>query len=74
MSNNKPELSEIQAEPFQPRQALQWAMCHPGVLLLGAVAVGTLLTCGREMNHQTVAERRRESEADIIDGDIPLFV
>jgi hypothetical protein len=47
-------------------------MCHTGVLLLGSLALGTVLVCGREMKQQS--ERRRETEADIIDGDIPLFI
>ena len=74
MSNNKPERSKIQDEPSRPQQVLQWAMCHPGVLLLTSLAVGTMLACRREINQQTIADRRVETEADIIDGDVPLFV
>jgi hypothetical protein len=72
MSNNKPERS--QDEPFRPQQVLQWAMCHPGVLLLSSLAVGAMLACGREINQQNIAERQVETEADIIDGDVPLFI
>jgi len=74
MSNTKPEPSKIQDDPSRPQQALQWAMCHPGVLLLSSLAVGTMLAWQREKNQQTITERRVETEADIIDGDIPLFI
>jgi hypothetical protein len=74
MPNDKLELAKIEPEPSRPQQVLQWAMCHPGVLLLGAVAVGTALACGRETSQLDTAEQRRETEADIVDGDIPLFV
>jgi hypothetical protein len=72
MSNNKPERSKD--EPSHPQQVLQWAMRHPGALLLGSLAVGTVLACRRQMNQQTVTDRRVETEADIIDGDVPLFI
>jgi hypothetical protein len=74
MSNNQSEPSKIQDEPLRPRQALQWAMCHPGVLLLNSLAVATMLACKQDTNLQTIAEPRLETEADIIDGDMPLFV
>jgi hypothetical protein len=74
MSNNKPERRKAQHEPFRPRQVLQWAMCHPGVLLLSSLAVGTVLAWWREINHQTITDRWVETEADIIDGDVPLFI
>lgn len=74
MSNNKPERSEIEDESLRPLQVVKWAMCHPGVLLLGSLAVGTMLACWRNTDQQTSAERRAETEADIIDGDAPLFV
>jgi hypothetical protein len=74
MSNNKPERSKIQDEPSRSQQALQWAMCHPGVLLLSFLGVGTILACRREINQQTIADRRVETEADIVDGDVPLFI
>jgi len=74
MSNNKPERSKIQDEPSRPQQVVQWAMRHPGVLLLSSVAVGTVLACRRNADPQPGADRRVETEADIIDGDVPLFV
>jgi len=74
MLNNKPEPSKIQDEPLRPQQVLQWAMCQPGVLLLSSLALGTMLACKQDVNQQTIAEPPLETEADIIDGDIPLFI
>jgi septal ring-binding cell division protein DamX len=74
MSNNKPERRKAQHEPFRPQQVLQWAMCHPGVLLLGSLAIGTLLAWRREIDHQTITDQQVETETDIIDGDVPLFI
>ena len=72
MSNNKPERPNTQDEPHRVQQAVKWAMCHPGVLLLGSLAVGTALASRRES--KKIAPRRVETEADLIDGDVPLFV
>jgi hypothetical protein len=74
MSNNQPEPSKVQDEPLSPQQVLQWAMCQPEVLLLSSLAVGTMLACKQDMNQQTIAEPPLETEADLIEGDIPLFV
>ena len=74
MSTNKPERTDIKDEPLRLEQVVKWAMCHPGVLLLGSLAVGTMLVYRRNTDQQTSAERRTETEADIIDGDVPLFI
>jgi hypothetical protein len=74
MSNNKPEPSKIQDEPLRPQQVLQWAMCQPGVLLLSSLAVGAMLAFKQDIDRQTIAEPLLETEADIIDGDMPLFI
>jgi len=74
MSNNRPQRATAQDEPSRPRQVLEWAMCHPGVLVLGSLAVGTALAARWELKHQSVAERRVETEADIVDGEVPLFI
>ena len=37
-------------------------------------AVGTLLAARREVKREKVAERRVETEADIVEGDVPLFI
>jgi hypothetical protein len=49
-------------------------MCHPGVLMFSSIAIGTMLAAQREAKRQNVAERRVETEADLIDGDVPLFI
>jgi len=74
MLNNQPEPPKNQDEALRPQQVLQWAMCQPGVLLLSSLAVGTMLACKQDMNEQTIAEPPLETEAYIVDGDIPLFV
>jgi len=74
MSNNPPERPKTQDESTRPQKVLQWAMCHPGVLLLGSIAVGTLLVRRRESNSQATPGQRAEIEADIADGDVPLFI
>jgi len=74
MSNNITERSKTHGEPSRPQKVLEWAMCHPGVLLLGSIAVGTMLAVRRESDPQAIPDRRVETEADIIDGDVPLFV
>jgi len=42
--------------------------------MFSSIAFGTMLASRREAKHQTVAERRVETEADILDGDVPLFI
>jgi len=42
--------------------------------MLGSLAVGTMLAARREFKHQNSDDRRVETEADIIDGDVPLFI
>jgi len=74
MSNNKPEPAKTQDDPSRPQQALEWARCHPGILLLSSLAVGTMLAWQRDKNRQATPERRVETEADIVDGDVPLFI
>jgi hypothetical protein len=74
MLNNQPEPPKNQDEPLRPQQVLQWAMCQPGVLLLSSLAVGTMLACKQDMHQQTIAVPPLETEADIIDGDMPWFI
>ena len=42
--------------------------------MFSSIAVGTMLAAQREVKRQNVAERRVETEADIVDGDVPLFI
>ena len=74
MSMTKPEYSQVQNEPAHSYPVLKWVMCHPGVLMFSSLAVGTMLAARREVKREKAAERRVETEADIIDGDVPLFV
>ena len=54
-------------------QALNWARCHPGILLLGSLALAALVT-KPDAKSGMAAARRPETEADIVDGDDPLFI
>jgi len=74
MSNTQPERSQNQDDSFGPQRVLQWAMCHPGVLLLSSLAVGAVLAYRRNTDQQATTPSRVETEADIIDGDEPLFI
>jgi hypothetical protein len=74
MSNNTLERSKTQDEPSRTQKVLEWAMCRPGVLLLSSVAVGAMLARRREVEPQAIPDRRVETEADIVDGDVPLFI
>jgi len=74
MSNTRSKQSKGQDEPLFPQRMLQWAACHPGVVLVSSLALGTVLACRRNADRQTAADRRVETEADIVDGDSPLFI
>jgi len=74
MTSIKPEPPKSQNQPPHSYPVLQWVMCHPGVLMFSTIAVGTMLAAQREVKRQNVAERRVETEADIVDGDVPLFI
>lgn len=74
MPNNRSNQSKTQDGPFHTQRVLQWAACHPGVVLVSSLALGTVLACRRAADQQTSADRRVETEADIIDGDAPLFI
>jgi hypothetical protein len=74
MWNKKPERSQNQDDSSRPQRVLQWAMCHPGVLLLSSLAVGAVLAYRRNTDQHAITDSRVETEADIIDGDEPLFI
>ena len=74
MSNNTPEHLKPKDEPTRPQKVLQWAMCHPGVLLLGSIAVGTILVRRRESSSRAAPDQRAKTETDVADGDVPLFI
>ena len=54
-------------------QALNWARCQPGILLLGALALAALVTKPGAKSEMP-AGRRLETEADLVDGEDPLFI
>ena len=74
MSKHKKERSGVQEKPSRPQQVVQWAKRHPEVLFFSSLAVGTVLACRQSADQQPSADRRVETEADIVDGDVPLFV
>ncbi len=74
MLDTKLEPSMIQMEPSRSQQAFEWAMSQPGVLLLNSLAMETMLPWPRNRNQPAPAERRVETEADIVDGDLPMFM
>jgi len=74
MTTTKPERSQVENEPPHSYPVLKWVMCHPGVLMFSSLAVGTMLAARREVKRENRAERRVETEADIIEGDEPLFI
>jgi hypothetical protein len=53
------------------RQVLQWARCHPGILVVGSLAVAALLT---RKTAEPEAKPLPQTEADFVDGEPPLFV
>jgi len=74
MSMTRPECSQNRNESPRSYPVLEWVMCHPGVLMFSSLAVGTMLAARREVKREKVAERRVETEADIVEGDVPLFI
>jgi hypothetical protein len=60
-------------KPFCPQQVLQWAMWHPGVLVLSALAVRTMMGTRNELSHSTIADLH-ETDDDFLDSEIPLFL
>ena len=74
MSNKKPERSQTKDDSFRPQRVLQRVMCHPGVLLLGSLAVGTVLACRRNSGQHATTDSQVETKGDITDGDEPLFI
>ncbi len=54
-------------------QALNWARCHPGILLLGSLALAALVTKPGAKSEMP-AGRRPETEADLVEGEDPLFI
>ena len=71
MSKNKKERSKVQDEPLSLQLEVKCAMAPSGVL---ALAVRTVPDWRRLADQQTGIDRRVETEADIIEGDVPFFI
>jgi len=54
-------------------QVLQWARCHPGMLVVGSLAVAALLT-RKTAEPEAEALPLPQTEADFVDGETPLFI
>ncbi len=54
-------------------QTLQWASCHLGILFLGSLTLAVLMVKPRPSEAVTT-KRRLETEADLLEGDGPLFI
>jgi len=52
---------------------LQWVRCHPGMLVVGSLAVAALLT-RKTAEPEAAAPPRPQTEADFVDGETPLFI
>ena len=55
------------------QQVLQWACCHPGMLVVGSLAVAALLT-RKTAEPEAEALPLPQTEADFVDGETPLFI
>ena len=63
-----------QSVPIRPagvQQVLRWARCHPGMLVVGSLAVAALLT---RKTVEPEAKPLSQTEADFVDGEPPLFI
>ena len=54
-------------------QVLLWARCHPGMLVVGSLAVAALLT-RKTAEPEAEALPLPQTEADFVDGETPLFI
>jgi hypothetical protein len=66
--------NEEEPEESVAGQVLHWARCHPGVLVFGSLAVAALLAGGSQGKPQTARPREPETEAELVDGETPLFI
>ena len=51
---------------------LPWARCHPGMLVVGSLAVAALLT-RKTAEPEAEAPPLPQTEADLVDSEPPLF-
>jgi len=64
---------ETGTHPSGTQQVLQWARCHPGMLVVGSLAVAALLT-RKTAEPEADAPPRPQTEADFVEGETPLFI
>lgn len=62
------------SEGSATHQVLRWARCHPGTVFFGSLALAALFASGSQAEEQTTPPRVPETEADLVDGDTPLFI
>jgi hypothetical protein len=55
------------------QQLLHWARCHPGVLVVGSLAVANLLARSTA-RPEPEPPPPPQTEADFVDGETPLFI
>jgi len=73
MSLTKLVRSQAQNEAPHSCPVLEWVNCHPEALLFSSLEVGSI-RADRRATQREAPERRVETEADIVDGELPLFV
>ena len=66
--------NEAPPEKSHANRVLRWARCHPGFVVLGSLAMASLLAGPSKEAEEPSPPPRKESEADIVDGETPLFV
>jgi len=71
MLSSQPQ--EVGPESSPLIQALHWARCHLGIVLFASLALAALVAAPRGAEI-AIPECRRETEADLAEGEDPLFV
>jgi hypothetical protein len=74
MSESEGHRNKEKSEGSAASQVLMWARCHPGMLVAGSLAVAAFLVRGSKAKPNLEPIRRPETEADVVDGETPLFV
>ena len=54
-------------------QVLRWARCHPGILVVGSLALAAFLA-RKSSNPEPEVLPPPQTEADFVDGETPLFI
>jgi len=64
---------ETGTHPAGAQQVLQWARCHPGMLVVGSLAVAALLARSTA-RPESEPPPPPQTEADFVEGETPLFI